>query len=305
MGPDRPGPAACSGYDCRMTDSFPAPSLSDPDLTFRAAVTAPGATPGAAPLVLVLPGGSYREHAPHEAEPVAEWLASLGINALVVRYPVDPQYYPRALQRAQDVLAAVRSGALELSETVGDASSTPSTLTPAVTIDRTRIGVLGFSAGGHLAALLSTGVPAQTVLPRDSGTADLDVAGAGAPRVDLAILAYPVISFIHEPHLESVASLLGNNDSLDNRRALSAENLVTADTPPTFLWHTADDGGVPVSHSLRYASALASHNVPFDLHVFERGDHGKGLGHGYGPLESWTDLCEAWLVQRGWATPAS
>jgi acetyl esterase/lipase len=286
-----------------MTDSFTTPSLSDPDLTFRAAVTAPGATE-AAPLVLVLPGGSYREHAPHEAEPVAEWLASLGIHALVVRYPVDPRYYPRALQRARDVLAAVRSGALELGAGVGGAASTPTSTAPATPVDRTRIGVLGFSAGGHLAALLSTGVPAQTVLPRASSPVDLEPVGA-APRVDLAILAYPVISFIHEPHLESVASLLGDSDTLDNRRAISAENLVTAQTPPTFLWHTADDGGVPVSHSLRYASALAAHNVPFDLHVFERGDHGKGLGHGYGPLEAWTDLCEAWLVQRGWATPAS
>jgi acetyl esterase/lipase len=297
----RPGSPECSGYDDGMTVSLTSPSLSDPDLTFRAAVTSPGATE-AAPLVLVLPGGSYREHAPHEAEPVAEWLASLGIHALVVRYPVDPQYYPRALQRAQDVLAAVRSGALDLGAGVGDAAST-STHSPAP-VDRTRIGVLGFSAGGHLAAVLSTGVPAHTVLPRTSSPADLELIGAAA-RVDLAILAYPVISFIHEPHLESVASLLGDNDSLDNRRALSAENLVTAQTPPTFLWHTADDGGVPVSHSLRYASALAAHNVPFDLHVFERGDHGKGLGHGYGPLEAWSDLCAAWLVQRGWATPAS
>ena len=287
-------PAAPAGYDDRMTDFSTPPSLDDPDLTFRAAVAPLGT---AAPVVLVLPGGSYREHAPHEAEPVAEWLASLGIHALVLRYPIDPHYYPRALQRAQDVLAAVRSGALELGESADAGASTPA---PAPAIDRSRVGVLGFSAGGHLAAVLSTGVPAHTVVPRSSRPSDLELLGT-VPRVDLAILAYPVISFIHEPHLESVASLLGDSDSLDNRRALSAENLVTAQTPPTFLWHTADDGGVPVSHSLRYASALAAHNVPFDLHVFERGDHGKGLGHGYGPLEAWTTLCEAWLVQRGWA----
>jgi len=294
-----------------MTDFSTPPSLDDPDLTFHTAVVplggaASGATPAsAAPVVIVLPGGSYREHAPHEAEPVAEWLASLGIHALVLRYPIDPHYYPQALQRAQDVLAAVRSGALELGESAGAGASTTAPApaaapAPAPAIDRSRVGVLGFSAGGHLAAVLSTGVPAHTVVPRSSRPSDLELLGT-VPRVDLAILAYPVISFIHEPHLESVASLLGDSDSLDNRRALSAENLVTAQTPPTFLWHTADDGGVPVSHSLRYASALAAHNVPFDLHVFERGDHGKGLGHGYGPLEAWTTLCEAWLVQRGWA----
>ena len=123
-------------------------------------------------------------------------------------------------------------------------------------------------------------------------------------RVDLSILAYPVISMTHEPHSESLASLLGDRDTLDNRRALSADALVDAHTPPTFLWHTADDGGVPVSHSLRYASALAAHNVPFDLHVFERGDHGKGLGHGLGPLQAWSTLCEAWLGEHGWVPTA-
>lgn len=262
---------ATTTHDPASTGGSRTVSLDDSDLTFRAAVRPDGASSSVppAPLVVVLPGGSYREHAPHEAEPVAEWLASLGINALVLRYPVDPEYYPRALRRAQQVIDAVRSGTL--------------TGIPAETVGGDRVGVLGFSAGGHLAALLST----------------------MAPRVDLAILAYPVISFTHEPHLESVASLLGPDDSLDNRRAFSAENLVTAETPPTFVWHTADDGGVPVSHALRYASALAAHNVPFDLHVFERGDHGKGLGHGYGPLEAWPDLCAAWLVQRGWATPSA
>jgi acetyl esterase/lipase len=162
-----------AGYDDRMTDFSTPPSLDDPDLTFRAAVaplgiaasgaTPSGAMPAAAPVVLVLPGGSYREHAPHEAEPVAEWLASLGIHALVLRYPVDPHYYPQALQRAQDVLAAVRSGALELSESADGGASTTA---PAPAIDRTRIGVLGFSAGGHLAAVLSTGVPAHTARAR-------------------------------------------------------------------------------------------------------------------------------------------
>ncbi|MCU1407239.1 MAG: putative lipase/esterase [Glaciihabitans sp.] len=231
---------------------------------------------GLSPLMLVLPGGSYREHASHEGEAVADWLAGIGIHALVVRYPVDPNRHPAGLRRVQEVLAGVRSGALELVDAAGEPAA----------IDRSRIGVVGFSAGGHVAALLSTG-------------ADAD-GPHGDDRPDLAVLAYPVISMTHEPHSESQASLLGDKNTLDNRRALSAEYLVDAGTPPTFLWHTADDGGVPVSHSLRYASALAVHNIPFDLHVFERGDHGKGLGVGYGPLEAWTALCEAWLGQHGW-----
>ena len=249
------------------------PTLADADLTFRRAVTRLGTDPSApvapAPLLLVLPGGSYREHADHEGTAIADWLAGIGLNALVVRYPVDPHRYPAGLTRVQDVLIAARTGALELG------------------IDRSRIGVVGFSAGGHVAALLSTGV-ASAPVPAEG-------------RVDLSILAYPVISMTHEPHAESLASLLGDRDTLANRRALSVDTLVDAHTPPTFLWHTADDGGVPVSHSLRYASALAAHNVPFDLHVFERGDHGKGLGYGLGrPLQAWSTLCEAWLGEHGW-----
>ena len=285
-----------------MTELLPAtPSLSDADLTFRAAIGIDPATP--APLMLVLPGGSYREHADHEGTTIADWLAEIGINALVVRYPVDPNRYPTGLRRVQDVLAAARSGALDFGSAVDhDSSSTVAndsssatdavaptkTATAAVAVDRTRIGVLGFSAGGHVAALMATGVTSAPVAPEN--------------RVDLSVLCYPVISMTHEPHSESLASLLGDSDTLDNRRALSAEYLVDAQTPPTFLWHTADDGGVPVSHSLRYASALAAHNVPFDLHVFERGDHGRGLAYGLGPLEAWSALCESWLGEHGWVT---
>jgi acetyl esterase/lipase len=253
------------------------PALTDTDLTFRAATGIDPAQP--APLMLVLPGGSYREHADHEGTTIADWLAEIGINALVIRYPVEPDRYPAGLRRVQDVMAAARSGALDF----GDAES-------AVAVDRSRIGVLGFSAGGHVAALMATGVTSEPAAPEN--------------RVDLSVLCYPVISMAHEPHSESLASLLGDNDTLDNRRALSAEYLVTAQTPPTFLWHTADDGGVPVSHSLRYASALAAHNVPFDLHVFERGDHGKGLAYGLGPLEAWSALCESWLGEHGWIVAA-
>jgi acetyl esterase/lipase len=268
------------------TPAPPSPTLADPDLTFHAAMD----VAGAAPLVLVLPGGSYREHADHEGAPVAEWLASLGIHALVVRYPVDPHRFPVGLQRVQDVLAAVRTGAIDLD---------------GANVDTTRVGVLGFSAGGHLAALLSTGASSTRTV--QGGTVQGSIVPRGTwpeRRVDLSILCYPVISMTHEPHSESLASLLGEGDTLDARRSLSAENLVDASTPPTFLWHTADDGGVPVSHALRYASALAAHNVPFDLHVFERGDHGKGLAFGLGPLAEWSRLCALWLGEHGWTDRA-
>lgn len=253
-----------------------APSLQDADLTFRACAARNGSDPSGqsapAPLVLVLPGGGYHMHAEHEGIVIADWLSSIGLNALVVRYPVTPHRHPNGLRRVQDVLVAARTGALELG------------------IDTTRIGVIGFSAGGHLAALLSTA----------SNTSTGSVKTAAEERIDLSILAYPVISMVNEPHIGSLTNLLGSEPTFEEQQALSAESLVSAQTPPTFLWHTADDGGVPVSHSLLYASALTAHNVPFELHVFERGEHGKGLAAGLGPLEAWTSLCQAWLDGHGW-----
>jgi len=243
-----------------MTDTAAAP-LAD-DLDFRAA-DGPAATPR--PLMLVLPGGGYVAHADHEGRVIADWLAGLGVNALTLRYPVAPARHPDALLRAQEVVAAARTGTLDLGENV----------------DRSRIGVIGFSAGGHLAAQLST-------------------AAQSASRVDLAVLAYPVVSMVHEPHTGSLESLLGPGSAPHARRELSQELRVDRFTPPTFLWHTGEDDAVPVSHSLRYASALAEHDVPFELHVFEGGGHGRGLARGEGPLEQWAPLCALWLGQRGW-----
>jgi acetyl esterase/lipase len=293
-------------------DAHPTPALTDSDLSFYPA-DLPAGSP-AAPLVLVLPGGSYEHHADHEGSNVAQWLAQIGLNALVVKYPVSPNRYPSGLRRVQDVLVAARNGSLNFSKTAispantspADASSTglaASDLDVNSGVDRSRIAVLGFSAGGHVAALLSTGVNPATVTP--AGLVDAATLAAHEARVDLSVLCYPVISMTHEPHSQSLAALLGDADTLDNRRALSAEYLVDASTPPTFLWHTADDGGVPVSHALRYASALAAHNVPFDLHVFERGDHGKGLATGLGPLEEWSRLCQLWFAEHGWVGATS
>lgn len=243
------------------------------DLTFRAADRLDdGRAAGPRPLMLVLPGGGYGGHADHEGPVIAEWLAGLGVNTLTLRYPVAPARHPEALLRAQGVVAAARTGALDL----GDG------------VDRSRIGVIGFSAGGHLAAQLSTATTVE------------------AARVDLAVLAYPVISMTHEPHSGSLTNLLGPDSTPQLRRELSQELRVDRSTPPTFLWHTAEDDAVAVSHSLRYASALAAHDVPFDLHVFEAGGHGRGLARGEGPLAAWSGLCATWLGQRGWVdeTPA-
>jgi acetyl esterase/lipase len=109
---------------------------------------------------------------------------------------------------------------------------------------------------------------------------------------------------VHEPHTGSLESLLGPGSAPHARRELSQELRVDRFTPPTFLWHTGEDDAVPVSHSLRYASALAAHDVPFELHVFERGAHGVGLAQNDPALKAWPDLCAAWLRARGFAPSA-
>lgn len=230
------------------------------------------------PVFMVLPGGAYHHHAEHEGREVALWLNTLGLNAAVLAYSVAADVpmealHPAPLRDARAVLAWLRGGESGFS------------------VDVSRIGVVGFSAGGHLAATLSTGVDAGSEPTMD--------------RPDLAVLAYPVISMVSHCHEGSVEALLGPAPSLSQRRALSADQAVDAATPPTFLWHTADDDAVPVENSLSHASALARHGVPFELHVFPQGRHGLGLavnepGPGRHPAAGWARLCQNWLDGQGW-----
>lgn len=226
---------------------------------------------GPRPAILVLPGGGYARQADHEAEPVAEWLASLGIHAFVLRYRVAPHRHPAPLEDAKEAMLYIRNGPHGLA------------------VDTERVGVLGFSAGGHLAATLSTAAA--------TGNPDLDVAGA-VP--DLSVLCYPVASMTHETHQGSVENLLGAAPPSNLLTALSAELNVTPRTPPAFLWHTADDPAVPVSNSMNYAKALYAAGVPAELHVFPQGRHGLGLSPGDPGPRQWTALCAAWLERAGW-----
>ena len=225
----------------------------------------PSPVPGPRPAMLVLPGGGYANHADHEAEPVGAWLAGAGIHAVVLRYRVAPHRHPAPLEDARRALDWIRGGG-----------------PPDLQLDTTRIGVLGFSAGGHLAASLGN--------------------EPGPP--DLSVLAYPVISFVDEPHEGSVEALLGPGADPARRAEHSADRRVSASTPPAFVWHTADDAAVPVGHSLRYAAALASAGVPVELHVFPTGRHGVGLAPELPYLARWTELCETWLRSRGWLPTA-
>lgn len=227
--------------------------------------------------VLICPGGGYGMRAYHEGEPIAEWLNTLGISAFVLRYRVAPYQYPSALQDAQRALRTIRFRAGEYG------------------IDPGKLGILGFSAGGHLAS--TTGV-----------SFDRENAGAAEPldrqssRPDFMILCYPVITmYAAAAHQGSRTNLLGETAEEELVKLLSSELQVTADTPPTFLWHTSDDGSVPVANSLLFAAELERHHIPFDLHVYAHGRHGLGLADEEPHTRTWTEACASWLQLNGYA----
>ena len=227
--------------------------------------------------VLVCPGGGYVNLASdHEGKQIAEWLNSLGVSAFVLQYRVGPRYHhPVPLQDAKRAMRMIRSRA------------------KAWGVDTNRIGVLGFSAGGHLASTLATHF--------DDG-----LAGAADPidressRPDFAVLCYAVIS-LRDPaaHAGSRWHLLGDFPSPVLVDSLSNERQVTSRTPPTFLWHTADDGAVPVENSLQFFSALRAAGVPAELHVFPHGRHGLGLAKGDPSVSQWPQLCARWMDGLG------
>ncbi|MFC4809401.1 alpha/beta hydrolase [Paenibacillus sp. GCM10023250] len=239
----------------------------------RPALTPYPAT-GAKSAVIVCPGGGYGMRAAHEGEPIARWLNGLGIAAFVLRYRVAPYKHPSPLLDAQRAIRCVRLRAEEYG------------------IDPERIGILGFSAGGHLAA------SAATLYETGRPDAD-DPAERLSSRPNAAILCYPVISMGPDGHAGSRANLLGPEPDAALIERLSAERQVTPDTPPTFLWHTSDDSVVPVENALLFASALRRAGVPFDLHVYEKGPHGMGLAEDDPHVSTWTAVCGEWLKRIG------
>ncbi|MEV4604281.1 alpha/beta hydrolase [Amycolatopsis sp. NPDC049253] len=234
--------------------------------------------PAGAPAIVVLPGGAYGKVADHEGTPVARWLNSLGVSAFVLRYRVAPHRYPAPLLDAARAVRHVRH----------HAASWP--------VDPARVGVLGFSAGGHLAGLLATETG-----PMLAGDVR-DAVDEQDPRPDLAVLCYPVTTFISDrAHQGSIDNLLGPAADESLRRKLSLHLRASPATPPTFLWHTADDELVPVANSLLLADALTAHSVPTELHVYPRGEHGLGLAETDPIVGGWTDACAAFLRGQGWS----
>lgn len=232
--------------------------------------------------VVIFPGGGY-QHLATEKEGVvpARWLNGLGVAAFVVRYRLGPRYqHPVMLQDAARAVRTVRARAAVWH------------------VDPSRIGVLGFSAGGHMASTIGTHFDAG-----DSSSADsIDRVSS---RPDLMILLYPVIT-MSEPytHHGSRTNLLGATPSPDLVHLMSNETQVTSQTPPAFIVATSDDATVPVENSVMMYQALHAAKVPVELHVFEHGPHGFGLAPGDPVLSSWTTLCERWLRRHGWLDAA-
>jgi acetyl esterase/lipase len=228
--------------------------------------------------VVVCPGGGYGMLAvDHEGRQIADWLNARGVAAFVLRYRLGPRYHhPIEMGDAQRAVRFVRSHASDY----GIASG--------------KIGIWGFSAGGHLASTAGTHF--------DAGDANAaDSIDRMSSRPDFMILAYPVISFTTPyTHRGSMRNLLGDNPDPKLAASLSNETQVTPQTPPAFLFHTNNDSGVPAENSVLFYLALRKAGVPAEMHIYEGGEHGVGLALFDPVLSSWPKRLEAWMKIHGW-----
>jgi acetyl esterase/lipase len=232
---------------------------------------------GTGTAVVVCPGGGYAHLASdHEGVQVAQWLNSLGVSAFVLQYRLGPRYHhPIELGDAQRAIRTVRSKAAEY-RVLPD-----------------RVGIMGFSAGGHLASTAATHF--------DTGKTDArDPIDRVSSRPDFAVLVYPVIT-LTEPytHHGSRDNLLGPDPDPKLVASLSNELQVTANTPPTFLYHTSTDTVVPPENSVLFYLALRKAGVPAEMHIYAQGPHGVGLGATDEALSSWPARLADWLRVRG------
>jgi len=230
--------------------------------------------------VVICPGGGYGHLAmDHEGHQIAQWLNSFGVAGFIVKYRHSNSGagygHPAPLQDAQRAVRTVRARAKEWN------------------VDPERIGILGFSAGGHLASSAGTHFQNRYSDAKDS----IDKFSC---RPDFMILIYPVISFTEWcTHKGSRKNLLGNDPESELVENLSNERQVTAQTPPTFLVHGNDDKGVPPENSIFFYLALRKAKVPAEMHIYENGRHGFGLGKQFGAVSSWPLRCQEWMRGRG------
>ncbi len=226
--------------------------------------------------IIICPGGGYFILAGgHEGADVAKTFAAMGVTAFVLKYRlpnvqtmIDPSIAP--LQDAQRAIQLVRERAEEWK------------------LNKNKIGIMGFSAGGHLASTAGTHFTKAYITNTNNTSL----------RPDFMVLGYPVISFNTAiGHAGSKGKLLGADTTAENINLFSNEMQVTAQTPPTFLMHAKDDGAVKVTNSLLFAEALQLNKVPVTVYLYEKGGHGFGMINKTSPVR-WMDLVEQWMKQQ-------
>jgi acetyl esterase/lipase len=272
-----PGPQELPLWEGGAPGALGTTDADIPTITFYRANRGPNGT-----AVIVAPGGGYGALAmDHEGRQIAAFFNAMGVTAFVLKYRLGPRYrHPVELGDAQRAIRLVRSRAREFG------------------IVPDRIGMMGFSAGGHLTATAGTHF--------DLGRSDAaDALDRASSRPDFLILGYPVVTF--DPavtHSGSVRNLLGENPESTLLQELSNELHVTDRTPPTFLFHTDADTGVVPENSVRFYLALRKAKVPAEMHIFEKGPHGVGLALNDPALSLWPTLLTNWLRGRGLLTKA-
>lgn len=227
------------------------------------------------PALVLCQGGAYLRRAEHEGEPIAKYFNSIGVNVFIVNYRVAPYRYPYPFMDLQRAIRFVRYNCDEYN------------------VDPNKIGVIGFSAGGNLAA--------SSCVHFDLGKSDkdaLDDIDKVSCRPDISILCYPVITLEGEyAHKGSAVNLLGEDASKELYDYMSAQKHVEENTPPAFIWATATDASVPFQNSLMYAEALKEKGVKFELHIFPEGRHGLGLLNEVTYVQRWAELCKEFLKE--------
>lgn len=236
----------------------------------------PGGTTGAA--MVICPGGGYDHLAPHEGKNYALWLNQHGVTCFVLKYRLGSSGYrhPAMLQDAARAMRLVRTRATDWK------------------IDPHHVGIMGSSAGGHLASTLMTHF--------DLGSTNAaDPVERQSSRPDIGILCYPVITMGEYTHQGSKTNLLGTHPPPELVKLLSSELQVTTNTPPCFIWCTYEDKTVPMENSLMFAEALRKAGVPFDLHIYQKGRHGLGLNDNppFAHPHPWAGDCLFWLKEQG------
>lgn len=220
--------------------------------------------------IIICPGGGYNHRAEHEGKPIALWLNSIGIHAFVLNYRVYPYKYPAEIADGKRAVKYIKYYKEKFK------------------IVENKIGIMGFSAGGHLACTVSQKYDKDDYIKKD----EIDFISA---KTDICILCYPVITFIekytHEGTKNCFLRESNNNLSLD----FSCEKNVKENFPPTFIWHTAEDSSVPVLNSIDMARALYEKNIPFEIHIFPQGRHGLGFAEEIKGTCQWRELLKDWL----------